>query len=239
MEMTINDCGYLQELVGEKDNEFLNSNDIIEFENCIKFMNKLGKNEKETFKRKKDIDIFNLFKEEVKKDNKIELYFTNYVNNYIELKSLFDSGLDKSEAQKKTIELLCKQSSFTLRNTKKKFFEGNYFGENKKQKKTIDLSTLLELRDRAQLTKNVTGDQKEKLENYRKFIDIVSEINNIYALLDELFISGYPELIEININIRNFECEYSGCKKKTSNHKDILSELSKMLTELKKAQFDA
>ena len=45
---------------------------------------------------------------------------------------------------------------FTLRN-KNKFFEGNY-GENKK---TIDLSTLLELRDRAYIIKKVTGDQKE------------------------------------------------------------------------------
>ena len=89
MRLKIKDCRNLQEIVGEKDNEFLNANDILELEKCIEFMNILGKSDIDNFKNKKDIEIFNLFREQVKVNNNIELYFTRYVNNYAEIKNAF------------------------------------------------------------------------------------------------------------------------------------------------------
>ena len=135
MKLKIEDCRNLQEIVGENDNEFLNANDILDFEKCIEFMNILGKNNMVSFRKKKDIEIFNLFREKVKINNDIELYFTRYVNNYAEIKNAFDTGLDKSEATKEKIKLLCKESSFTLINQKNKIFKGIYYEIVKDKKK--------------------------------------------------------------------------------------------------------
>ena len=103
------------------------------------------------------------------------------------------------------------------------------------------LSALLELRDRAQLTKKVTGDKKEKedLANFRKFVEIVSKINHIYDALKGLYISGYPELIEIKIKISNYESEFTGCGLKTKDYRELESDLLKKLEELQNAQFKA
>ena len=117
---------------------FLNSNDIIELEKCVELRMKLG--DEESFKKKTDKDIIDLFKKEVEKEeNKgIELYFTRYLHNYTELKSLFERGLDKSEASKQKIEFLCKHSVFTLQNKKGKFFKGMYYEEiEEKENKEI------------------------------------------------------------------------------------------------------
>jgi len=118
------DCRNMQEFVGENDNAFLNSNDILDLEKCVEFRMKLG--DENNFKNKKDKDIIMSFKTKVEKTENIELYFTRYVNNYIELKNLWDTRLDKSQASKKTIELLCKKSIFRIRN-EGKFFEGIYY----------------------------------------------------------------------------------------------------------------
>ena len=180
-------CRNLQEVVGEIDNAFLNANDILDLEKCVEFISKL---EIEQIKLKKtDAEIINIFKDEVVKYKGIEAYFSKFVDNYSELKSLIDYGLDKSEASKKKIALICKNSNFLLTNIKKQFFKGTYNDdeETKDQKKetVITMDILLDLRDRVQLTKKVTGDEKETelLEKYKKFIERVSEINNFFAIL--------------------------------------------------------
>jgi hypothetical protein len=105
-------CRNLQEVVGEIDNAFLNANDILDLEKCVVFMTNL-KIEK-IKENKTDAEIINIFKNEVSKNKGIEIYFTKYVNNYSELKSLIDYGLDKSEASKKRSLLYAKsQLSFS------------------------------------------------------------------------------------------------------------------------------
>lgn len=150
LERNREDCRNLQELAGEMDNGFLNANDILDLEKCVLFMKELG--DKETFKNKIDIDVIKSFKEKVKKHKDIELLFTNYINNYPEIKNLFVSGYDKSETSKMKIGLICRKSKFILKNIKGKFFEGEYYNEKDECIK-IKKEKLLEFRDRAQLTK--------------------------------------------------------------------------------------
>jgi len=218
------DCRYLQELAGETDNGLLNSNDIIVLEKCVIFMKELGN--EEIFKSKMDIEGLQSFKEKVEDDNNIEILLTNYVNNYPEIKSLFESGYDKSEASKQKILLICKKSKFILANIKGKFFEGEYYDENNTKGPIIKIKKdeLLELRDRAQLTKNVKNEEEENkieskneninkelnnLQNFRKFVEKISEINNIYDKLKEIYMAGYPKKITIQINIEKYESTFS------------------------------
>ena len=207
LERNREDCRNLQELAGEMDNGFLNANDILDLEKCVLFMKELG--DKETFKNKIDIDVIKSFKEKVRGNNDIELLFTNYINNYPEIKSLFGSGYNKSETSKIKIDLICKKSKFTLKNIKGKFFEGEYYNEKNEWKK-IKKDKLLEFRDRAQLTKKVKNDAEESkiLENFRKFVEKVSEINNIHDALKEIYMAGYPKEIEVIINIDDYKSNF-------------------------------
>ena len=242
------DCRNMQEFVGENDNAFLNSNDILDLEKCVEFRMKLG--DEKDFKNKKDKDIIMLFKQEVEKIENIELYFTRYVNNYIELKNLWDTRLDKSQASKKTIELLCKESIFRIRN-EGKFFEGIYYEdiekEDKKNKNNqkgkeikIKMYQLIELRDRAQLTKKVKNDEEEKkmIENYKKFVERVSEINNICSLVKKIQMSGYPETIEIKIKIEKYFSKFSGAGLENVDYKDLTLNLQSKLDILRGTQLN-
>ena len=233
-------CRNLQEVVGEIDNAFLNANDILDLEKCVEFITKLDI--EQIKKNKTDVEILNIFKNEVTKYKGIEVYFMRYVNNYSELKSLIDYGLDRSEASKKKISLICKNSIFILTNIKNNFFKGIYYEEedNKGQKKEtqteITMDSLLELRDRVQLTKKVTGDEQETelLEKYKQFIERVSEIYNIYDLVQDIYKSGYPETINIEIKIINYKSEFSGCGLKTCIFLEFFSKLKEIITELRK-----
>ena len=252
LKKSLDDCRSLQELVGEIDNGFLNTNDIIELEKCVEFMNKIGN--EESLKSKKDIEVIKLFINEVQKSKGIEAYFKRYVDNYPELKNLLERGLDKSEASKQKIKFICQNSVFTLKSIKDQFFEGNYEeieeeNTNEKKIKTqtikINLEALLELRDRAQLAKNTAADSdnqishKKFLENNEKFIEKVTEIYNIYNLLKSINASGYPEDIIIVINIKNYESEYSGFKEKTKEYQNIVSKLKSILIDLRQSQIKA
>ena len=204
------ECRNFQELAGDVDNGLLNANDILDLEKCVEFLKELGN--EDTFKNKNDIDVINSFREKVKTYNNIESLFTNYVNNYPEIKGLFESGYEKSKASKNIIRLICKKSKFILKNIKGKFFKGEYYNdENIKEKvKNIKKEKLLELRDRAQLTKKVSNDKEElkNLKNYRKFIERVTGIINIHDILKEIYVSGYPKEIEVQINIENYKSNF-------------------------------
>ena len=232
------DCRYLQELAGEMDNGLLNSNDILVLEKCVIFMKKLGN--EETFKNKIDIEGLQSFKEKVENDqNNIDILLTNYVNNYPEIKSLFEIGYDKSGTSKQTILLICKKSKFVLRNIKGKFFKGEYYDDKNEKNPIIKLKRdkLLELRDRAQLTKNLKIDEDENknedknndlnnLDNFRKFVEKTSEINNIYDKLKEIYMAGYPKEIKIQINIENYNSKFiiSGLEEEIEEDKKTTEE---------------
>jgi len=180
------ECRYLQDLVEEMDDCFLNVHDILDLEKCIEFFKDLGN--EETLKNRIDIDVLNFFKEKVNEHNNIELSFINYINNYLEIKSLSETEYYNSESSKYKIDLICKKSKFIFKNIKGELFKGEYYDdENIKSKpKEIKIDKLLELRDCAQLTKKVRNGIYElnNLENNRKFIKRISEIININEIIN-------------------------------------------------------
>ena len=202
------ECHYLQELVGDENISFLNVNDILEFEECVKFMEELGN--EAIFKNKVDIDVIKAFKEKIKEHNNIELLFDNYIKNYLEIKYLFEYCFDKSKFTKRIIGLICKKSKFIFRNIKGKFFKGEYYDDVNIKHKVIKIeqNNLLELRDSIQLTKENNDEELKNLESYKKFIERVSEIDNIYDLLKQIYIEGYPNEIKIQINIENCQSKF-------------------------------
>ena len=246
LEKSIDDCRKLQESVGEMDNGFLSSNDVLDLEKCVELMSNVGTTQ--SINEMNDAKLISTFIEKIGNYKNIEIYFTQYVNNYQELKNLFSSVFDKSEASKQKIALICKNSIFILKNVKNKFFNGNYNDDSnedkgRKDKKKnvenkIDMDSLLELRDRAQLTKKVKGDEEEKknLENNKNFIQKVSEICNIHDLLNQIYMIGYPEEITIQIIIKDFKSSFKGFG---NDYHEVISNLKKILNEIKKVQLNA
>jgi len=230
----VEDCRNLQEIVGEMDDKFLNTNDILDFEKCVELMNNLG--DEKTIKNRKDLDAISLFIDLIKEQDGIELYFIKYFNNYSEIKNALEN-MDKSEASRQIIGFLCQNSKFTLTNINNNFFHGNYY-DSKKESKDIDLEELFKLRDRAQLTKNVEGESKQQEKN-KKFIDKVSEIYSIDNLLHKIYLSGYPEDITIKIKIYNLETEFEGFTLENPNYQDIILKLNSILDEVKQNKIKA
>ena len=197
---------HMHELNLENDSEFITNNDILDFEKCIDFMRKLGNiNEIKKLTDKELIVNFRNLVNENNKDGKIELLFNKYINNYGELMQLMNRGIGNAEISKKKIGFILQNSKFHFIN-KKDFFICNYYQKNKNNEietKTLNMEKLLELRDKAQLTKILSGDDKEKeiIKKNQEFIEIVSKITFIYELFLEIYKKGYPNEISAEIKI--------------------------------------
>jgi len=204
------------------------------------------------FKNKIDIDVIKAFKSKIEEHNNIEL-FDNYIKNFQEIKYLFEYNFDKSEFNKRIIGLICKKSVFILRNIKGKFFKGEYYDDTNIKLKVIKIkhNKLLELRDIVQLTKKLKDNDEELkiFENYRIFVERVSEINYIYDFLKEMYIAGYPKEIKIQINIENYQSNFlifgleenieeekNEEEEENYKYKKILNKLISVLNNLRKAQ---
>ena len=248
LETKIEDCRHLQELNLENDSDFLTPNDILDFEKCIEFMNKLGTSQH--IKKYSDKELIVKFKELVCKNNEIELYFNKFINNYGEIIELMNRGFDNSEVSRKKIDFILESSEFILTNKIDKFFKCHYLEKKTRNNKTdlitkaISLEDLLELRDRAQLSKVVSGDEKEKkiIEKSQKFIRVVSEINIIYGIVQEIYYKGYPKDIRIEIKINKNENGNSIIKFENEEFNDynkLIPKLKGLLDELRQSQVNA
>ena len=80
------------------------------------------------------------------------------------------------------------------------------------------------------------GDE-ENLENYRKFLDRVSELINIYDLIKYLYLAGYPEIIKIQIRINNYKSLFiKDDKEEYSDYKEFILKLNSILDDLRRTQ---
>ena len=248
LETKIEDCRHLQELNLENDSDFLTPNDILDFEKCIEFMNKMGTSQH--IKKYSDKELIVKFKELVCKNNEIELYFNKFINNYGEIIELMNRGFDNSEISRKKIDFILESSEFILTNKIDKFFKCHYLEKkirNNKTElitKTISIEDLLELRDRAQLSKVVSGDEKEKeiIEKNQKFIKVVSEINIIYGIVQEIYYKGYPKDIRIEIKTNKDKDGNSIIKFENEEFNDynkLIPKLKGLLEELRQSQVNA
>ena len=174
------------------------------------------------------------------------IIFQRYIDNYGEIKELYTRGLDKSETSKRIISFICQKSKFIITNVKNKFFSCKYLeqkseGNNQDQKsveKNLNLENIIELRDRAQLSKVVSENKKET----EMFIKLISQINTIYEYTQEIYYKGYPKSITIEVVIDskdNKEIEFILDNNKVDNYNSLYTELKKIKDELKKAQINA
>ena len=248
LETKIEDCRHLQELNLENDSDFLTPNDILDFEKCIEFMSLLGTSKE--IKNNSDKDLIVKFKDLVSKNNEIELYFNKFINNYGEIIELMNRGFDNSEVSRKKIDFILESSEFILTNKVDKFFKCHYLEKKTKNNKselitkTISLDDLLELRDRAQLSKVVSGDEKERqiIEKSQKFIKVVTEINIIYGIVQEIYYKGYPKDIRVEIKTNKDNNGNSIIKFENEEFNDynkLIPKLKGLLEELRQSQINA
>ena len=249
LKTSINECSNLQEIASSNDNNniIINVNDILDMEKCIEFFKGIGTLDE--IMEMKDIELIQKMQEKVKTKEDIYIYFENYINNFGQIR-LLKTSVDRTEFLKYKIQTLFKGSEFLLSSgldessvRKKLLFKCTY-----KSEKNIDESysrdDIMTLRDRAFLAKKITSE-------YKYFIDSISEIINISNILKEIYIRGYPKIINVkiiykveSINKHNDEYEiiehlkYYLDENSKKNFKEIVNELKRILNDLKKKQLN-
>ena len=103
------------------------------------------------------------------------------------------------------------------------------------------MDELLGLRDAAQLSKTANDNDNEEAKqekiNNQKFIDMITQIHIIYNQLRKISISGYPDIIKIKIDIKDYNSSfYWGEETSSKTAEKIISSLKEELSELKKKQ---
>ncbi len=224
----IDDCRLLQEIVNNAEDTLLTGADITDFEKCIEFLNKIRKENEENqmtdYKLiKRCIELFN-------NNPDLGLYFNNFIDHYGEINDLKKQEFDKSEAANQKIKDICNYSIFILSNKSKNFFDGKYEKEidnlkrDKNQEKEIKLNSitlkeLQELKERIQITRNISIDLKdnENIETEKLFIGLITDLNNLYSILNEIYIKGYIKVIQLQIKVnekvKTFEFIHEDIKK--------------------------
>jgi hypothetical protein len=118
---------FLQDRQSENGN--LEPEDFDDFIGCKNFVNNiLQKN------FNNDIELYNIFESEFKRNELILIKFNNYFEKYGEIKELYeDSIANKSEITKTFIQKIMKNSTIKITNFNNKFnFEGKYSNGQKK-----------------------------------------------------------------------------------------------------------
>jgi len=198
------DCRLLQEIANNNDNSFLTTADIIDFEKCVEFMNKIGSLEE--IKNMTDCDLVQKTISLTENYIELEIYLNNFIEHFEQIKKLIKKEFDKSESSNKIIENFCHYSCFKLSNKEKNYFEGKIDNEE------INLNSLLELRDRVLISKSLKETiNKIEIENmtkkYKFLIKLVCEMVKLYDLLNDIYRIGYTEEICIEIKVNN--CSYN------------------------------
>ena len=235
-EHTKDDCRNWMYLPFEADNNgFLTPDDILNLEKCIEYMEKLGK--KEEIKKLKDKELILTIINFINNCKDLKEVINKYVNNFWAIKELVEINLDKTETYKKKICNICDMSIFTLSNEKNNFFNGSYGNDKIK----INYEDIIELRDHAQLSKIITGEDKEKeiIKKRQKFIELISQIMNLYKVIKEIYDKGYPQKITINIEINNGKSIFKFEKKDYEDYNILIDILETILKELENYQINA
>ena len=271
---SLSECSILHGVVNNGDEDiFLTSADIIQLENCVKFMENLKKIGE--LKKITDYDLIikaeNLFTEFQNKDKNYDVNFINYSENFQRIKELFNQKFNQSEALKQKIENIFKNSSFILSNEKEPFFWENYEIPNKennnkeikneKYKKKMTMDELEELNIKIQIANKFQNEQEEKSKNYfPDFINLMNDFRSIISILKDIYVRGYPKIIQIEIKINNSKKHYEMniCDNEKENQKNndeirtniinekeqikdvkyILSKLKTIRENLKKSQHE-
>ena len=80
------DCRVLQEMVNNNDDNFLTTSDIIDFEKCVEFMNKIGSPEE--IKNMTDSELVQKFFSLSDNYIELEIYLNNFIEHFEQIKKL-------------------------------------------------------------------------------------------------------------------------------------------------------
>ena len=239
-----NDIRTLQELVNMSDDSFVTNNEINDMIKCSKFIHDLLGEIKGKMNDKNLIEAF--INEVPKKENKgIEAHFKNYANYASQIQELFSKKLDKSQATLQQIKNIMKNSTFILsiNNTQDPYlkFEGEFFSteENVELKKELKYDNIIELRERAMLTRKLGNDNEEEKKIfalYRLFSERVSELEKINQLLKNLGEKGYSEDIKIVIDIKENNPSFSIENNKVENYEECSKYLADLYSRINEIQ---
>ena len=243
---TAQDITNLQEIASSNDkNNFVTVNDILDLGKCVEFFKTIGTLDQ--IKGMEDSVIYEKMKNKVKEKEDISVLLERYVNNFSQIK-LLETSVDKTKFLKYQIQTLFKGCEFILSNEKEEIsknrellFKCTCINENV----IYSRDDIISLRDRALLAKKKTSE-------YKYFTDSISEIINISNILKELYIRGYPKIINIKILYKvdfiiksmdeteiNPHLKFYFDNKNKNSFKEILSELKKIFEELKEKQLEA
>ena len=198
----------LSEFVGETENSKIQIRDIQDFMNVCNFFDAI-----KSLRVEEDYLLIEEFKNAFMTMPTFGNSFRNYLNNFREIKNVYEEYLDKPEVSRKKIEQILKSSNIKIfldDNTRLIKVKGDYT-DILNNAKIIYNSDLQELHDRALLFSNKTYDNmannvtekiEEKQKNSKIFAEIVENINTLVSYLTSLYIKGYPFQINVNILIK-------------------------------------
>ena len=199
----------LSEFIGESENPKIQINDIQDFLNICNFFENM-----KALQVQNDIEFIDELKTAFVTASSFINSFSNYFNNFKEIKSVYEEYLNQPEVLRNKIEQILKFSNIDIffdKESRTIKVEGAY-QDISKQNKKFNYDDLQELHDRALLFCNKTIDNigrdvieniEEKQKNFVMFIDIIENITQLINDLNSLYIKGYPFLLKILIQIKN------------------------------------
>ena len=194
--------------------KYFSDYNILKIENCLKFMS-IIKNNKEI----NDITDFDLIQNiniQFSKNINYISYFYNFFYYFDYINDFICNGFDIANIYLSKINNICKKSIFTFSNKKKNYFNGYYQidienqEDNQEKKpvinKIIYLEALKQLKKYIQINNDfdIYLEDKNKNKNYIKyisFIELISGLENIYLLFNNLYNNGYFNDIDIRIEV--------------------------------------
>ena len=206
----------LSEFIGESENYKIQINDIQDFLNICNFFENM-----KALQVQNDIEFINELKTAFVTASSFINSFSNYFNNFKEIKSVYEEYLNQPEVLRNKIEQILKFSNIDIffdKESRTIKVEGAY-QDISKQNKKFNYDDLQELHDRALLFCNKTIDNfgkdvieniEDKQKNFVIFIDIIENITQLINDLNSLYIKGYPFLLKILIQIKNKEALSEG-----------------------------
>ena len=216
MGKTNNELGALFEFAGESENSSIQIRNIIDLMEVCNFFEKIKK-----LNINNDIQLINEFKKAFISKSSLANSFINYLNNFKEIKNLYNEHIEKPENSKNKIEQILKYSTLDIffDNELRSFqIKGNYKNISN-QEKIFNYNELEELHDRALLLSNqtfekFTNNALENIETRKKnskiFLEIIDNINQLIIYLKSLYIKGYPNPLEIKLQIKESLCSAEG-----------------------------
>ena len=230
----------LSEFVGESENSKIQIKDIQDFMNVSNFFENIKALNSDT-----DESLIDEFKTAFITTPSFGNSFRNYLNNFGEIKNVYEEYLDKPEVSRKKIEQILKYSNIeiTFDNATRLLKINGVYTDILGVDRTFNNNDLQELHDRALLftnkifsniSDNVVDKLEEKTKNSKIFVEIVENINILVNYLTSLYIKGYPNLFKEKIHIKD-----SIAVKENMEIKDVIKHYKKITSLLEESQTEA